>query len=157
MVEHYCTEHDTRFFKGGKMKSFAHPIEVNGQTVGWCNEDDITTLAEEVAKLPARKAVSPPLQEGEPISSLRSHQASSMQTPTDKGMSKGDWAEKDRIKQQSIERQKALGEAVNWCAAKLQAGEEVKTTHIIAIAVIFASFVENGAVEEERKSNERTR
>ena len=59
-MEHFCNEHQTKFFKGGKMKSFAHPIEVNGQTVGWCNED-----AEEVAKLPAQKTASPPLQEGE--------------------------------------------------------------------------------------------
>ena len=60
MAEHFCNEHQTNFFKDGKMKRFAHQIEVNGQTAGWCNED-----AEEVGKLPAQKTASPPLQEGE--------------------------------------------------------------------------------------------
>ncbi len=49
-MEHFCNEHQTKFFKGGKMKGFAHPIEVNGQTVGWCNEDgEKSAKAEAVA------------------------------------------------------------------------------------------------------------
>ena len=34
-TEHYCHEHNTAFFKRGKMKSFAHPI---GDTGEWCYE-----------------------------------------------------------------------------------------------------------------------
>lgn len=33
--EHYCKEHNTRFFKSAKMKSYAHPIEGTNQ---WCYE-----------------------------------------------------------------------------------------------------------------------
>ena len=32
---HWCTEHETEFFKRGKMKSYAHPI---GDTGEWCHE-----------------------------------------------------------------------------------------------------------------------
>ena len=35
MIEHYCTEHKTEYFKKGSMKGYAHPI---GQTGKWCNE-----------------------------------------------------------------------------------------------------------------------
>ena len=34
-TEHYCKEHGTFFFKKGKMKSYAHPIEDTGK---WCSE-----------------------------------------------------------------------------------------------------------------------
>jgi len=34
-TEHWCEEHQTNFFKRGKMKSYAHPI---GDTGGWCHE-----------------------------------------------------------------------------------------------------------------------
>ncbi len=37
---HYCEEHGTVFFKKGKMKGYAHPLEENGQTIGWCNEPE---------------------------------------------------------------------------------------------------------------------
>jgi len=33
--EHWCKEHDTAFFKRGRMKSYAHPI---GDTGEWCHE-----------------------------------------------------------------------------------------------------------------------
>lgn len=33
--EHYCTDHNTNFFKKGKMRSYAHPVD--GQTE-WCYE-----------------------------------------------------------------------------------------------------------------------
>ncbi len=61
-MEHFCNEHQTKFFKTAKMSGYAHPIKVEDQTVGWCNED-----AKEVARLPAQKTASPPLQEDEPV------------------------------------------------------------------------------------------
>ena len=36
---HYCKEHDTQFFKKGKMKGYAHKIEGTDQ---WCNEPEVT-------------------------------------------------------------------------------------------------------------------
>ena len=40
MTEHWCKEHQTVWFKKGKMKGYAHPIlEVDGEPTGeWCNE-----------------------------------------------------------------------------------------------------------------------
>ena len=137
MAEHFCEEHQTKFFKTEKMFRYAHPIKVEDQTVGWCNED-----AKEVAKLPTQKTATPPLQEGEPT-------PAELKAADDK-MSKGDWAEKERVTRQSIQRQKALGEAVNWCIAKLQSGEKVKTTHILSIAGIFNAFIDNGVVVEDK-------
>jgi hypothetical protein len=38
-VEHYCATHQCNFFKTEKMRSYAHPIKVNGKENGkWCNE-----------------------------------------------------------------------------------------------------------------------
>ncbi len=137
MAEHFCNEHQAKFFKGGKMKSFAHPIEVNGQTVGWCNED-----AEEVGKLPAQKTASPPLQEGEPTPAEL--------TAVDNKMSKGDWSEKDRVTRQSIQRQTSLKAAVEWCIAK-QATEPVTTVMVLTVAGLFESYLENGVQVEKKK------
>ncbi len=33
--EHWCKEHDTKFFKKGRMKAYAHPL---GDTGEWCHE-----------------------------------------------------------------------------------------------------------------------
>ena len=41
-MAHYCEEHQTAFFKGGKMKNFAHPIE-GTEPAKWCNEEDAET------------------------------------------------------------------------------------------------------------------
>ena len=39
---HWCSIHDTSFFKRGKMKSYAHPIkDASGIVSGWCNEEEI--------------------------------------------------------------------------------------------------------------------
>ena len=38
-MEHYCQEHDIKFFKRGGMKGYAHPIEGTDPTK-WCNEPD---------------------------------------------------------------------------------------------------------------------
>jgi len=38
---HWCFKHSTEFFKKGKMKGYAHPIkDANGETTGWCNEEE---------------------------------------------------------------------------------------------------------------------
>lgn len=37
MAEYYCSEHQTPFFKRGRMRGFAHPI---GDTGKWCNMPD---------------------------------------------------------------------------------------------------------------------
>jgi len=34
---HWCSKHNTAFFKKGKMRGYAHPIE---GTEGWCNEEE---------------------------------------------------------------------------------------------------------------------
>ena len=41
MSEIMCPVHNVAFFKRGKMKAYAHPIEENGATVGWCNMKDV--------------------------------------------------------------------------------------------------------------------
>ena len=37
-ASHYCTTHDVNFFKKGKMKGYAHPIE---GIDNWCNEETV--------------------------------------------------------------------------------------------------------------------
>lgn len=41
--EHWCSTHKTKFFKSGKMKSFAHPIkdESGNDTGEWCQEGEL--------------------------------------------------------------------------------------------------------------------
>ena len=39
MSGHYCTEHEMVFFKKGKMKGYAHPVEGTDPTE-WCNEPE---------------------------------------------------------------------------------------------------------------------
>ena len=135
-MEHFCDEHGVKFFKTANMRGYAHPIKVEDQTVGWCNED-----AKEVAKLPAQKTTSPPLQEGEPTP------AELMDANNE--MSKGDWAEKDRITRQSIQRQTSLKAAVEWCIAR-HATEPIKTAMVLTVAGLFESYLENG-IQVEKK------
>uniref|UniRef100_A0A6M3LEV4 Uncharacterized protein n=1 Tax=viral metagenome TaxID=1070528 RepID=A0A6M3LEV4_9ZZZZ len=40
---HWCTEHGVAFFKKGKMKGYAHPID---GTREWCNEEDVDMRGE---------------------------------------------------------------------------------------------------------------
>ncbi len=128
-MDHYCEIHGVKFFKTAKMKGFAHPIEGTEPTQ-WCNEEDMESYH---SPDPEKEKVAQQKLKEEPV----------------KEMTKADWAEKDRIKQHSIERQKALAEAVNWCIAKLQGGEDVKTVHIISIATIFESYLEDGNIKKE--------
>ncbi len=92
MAGHYCSKHQTVFFKKGKMKNYAHPIE-GTDPVEWCNE---------------------PEGGGDP-----EPEATIQPTPSD--MSKGDWAEKDRITRASIESQKRADIIANlWIAGKIK-------------------------------------
>src|SRR3990167_9026996 len=50
---HYCPVHDVNFFKSGRMKNYAHPVE---GTKEWCNEPDETP---EPAPQPAKSTASP--------------------------------------------------------------------------------------------------
>ena len=137
MAEHFCNEHQVKFFKTAKMSGYAHPIKVEDQTVGWCNED-----VKEVAKLPAQKTASPPLQEGGPT-------AAELKATTNE-MTKGDWSEKDRVTRQSIQRQTSLKAAVEWCIAG-QNTETVKTVMVITVAGLFEAYLENGVQVEKKK------
>ncbi len=53
MAEHYCTEHNTVFFKKGGMKGFAHPI---GDTGKWCNEPESTESIPESPEKPIQRS-----------------------------------------------------------------------------------------------------
>ncbi len=83
MTEHYCTEHGVTYFKKGKMKGYAHPIEGGGD---WCNMPEAPETERETA---IKEEI---------------HNASK---PTSDDMSKKDWADKDRITRESIETQTA--------------------------------------------------
>jgi hypothetical protein len=56
-TEHWCEKHNTKFFKGGKMKSFAHPIQ-GTEPVEWCHEST------EVKKAPDAPVTSETVVEG---------------------------------------------------------------------------------------------
>ena len=39
MADNFCVEHQVVWFKKGKMRGFAHPLEdANGEIIGWCNK-----------------------------------------------------------------------------------------------------------------------
>ena len=130
MAEHICKEHGTNFFKRGKMSGYAHPIEdKEGKTTGWCNEEDAETYH-------SPQGDEPPPQEHEPVS--------------DK-MTKGDWAEKERITRQSIQRQTAIKASTELAVAKVRAGKETSLNEILAVAITFESYLESGANVEKKK------
>ena len=121
MAEHWCSEHETVFFKRGKMKTFAHPIkdEEGNSTGEWCNEAE---------------------QEIEPAGT----RGQSRQKPP--AMSKDDWAEKDRITRKSIERQQSLEQAVNLCIAN-----KIPLEKIGSIAKTFEAYLEGKDVPAKSK------
>ena len=49
-VEHWCSAHQTEWFKRGKMKTYAHLIK-GADPVEWCNEDDGTVGQKLIDKL----------------------------------------------------------------------------------------------------------
>jgi len=48
-LEHWCEKHQTKFFKRGKMKAYAHPIQGTEPTE-WCQEDKPIHTVEQVAR-----------------------------------------------------------------------------------------------------------
>ncbi len=121
MAEHWCDIHKTKFFKTEKMSGYAHPVkDAGGETTAWCNED-----AQEVARLPtqSKDKVLPEHQEV-----IDGAKRSISFDPTRK----------------SIERQTSLKSATDWCIAKLQGGQDIKTTELITVASLFESYLENG-------------
>ena len=51
MSEHWCPIHKTPFFKKGNMKGYAHPIkDAEGNTTGWCNEDQLPSNPDHIVK-----------------------------------------------------------------------------------------------------------
>jgi len=62
---HYCSIHNTTFFKKGKMRGYAHPIkdEAGEDTGQWCNEEDLEKVKSGIDE--TRKPKPVPLQEGE--------------------------------------------------------------------------------------------
>lgn len=123
MAEHWCKIHNTKFFKTAKMSGYAHPVkDAEGKTTAWCNED-----AEEVAKL---EPINPSLQEGE---------------PTPEQLKPFDPTRK------SIERQTSLNRATDWCIAKVQGGEALKTFDVLVVAKVFESYLDTGIVVEKKK------
>ena len=81
MSGHYCTEHETTFFKKGRMKNYAHTYEQPDGETGWCNE---------------------PEEGGDPVPEEKKP------APKPETMSKQEWAEKDKNKETSIHKQVAL-------------------------------------------------
>lgn len=63
---HYCVIHKVPFFKKGKMRNYAHPIE-GTDPVEWCNEEEKTE--EKVTETPTEKPAhipTKPFQRGSP-------------------------------------------------------------------------------------------
>ena len=58
---HYCSKHDVTFFKKGKMRGYAHPLQDDegNDTREWCNEDTPPEVAEPSSK-PVQSATDPP-------------------------------------------------------------------------------------------------
>ena len=46
-MENWCEQHQTEWFKKGKMPSLAHPIKEGEITVGWCNKPKEAETTEE--------------------------------------------------------------------------------------------------------------
>jgi len=63
-AQHYCQIHGVNFFKKGRMKGYAHPIE---GTDKWCNEDDIKPEpSPEAPQERTEQATQPPDEETQP-------------------------------------------------------------------------------------------
>jgi len=62
-LEHWCEKHQTKWFRRGKMKNYAHPIE---GTKEWCNEKTEEILPEVALEAPEPK-ISPAEEKGDTI------------------------------------------------------------------------------------------
>ena len=73
-LEHWCEEHQTKFFKRGKMKVYAHPI---GDTGKWCSEQkeqpkapDIKQAEKDIEELFGDGEIKPPPKPSSPQEEL---------------------------------------------------------------------------------------
>ena len=56
--EHYCPVHNVNFFKKGKMKGYAHPVEGTDE---WCNEPELAPEATTATSEPPKPKTDSPL------------------------------------------------------------------------------------------------
>ncbi len=128
MAEHWCKEHQTVWFKKGKMRGFAHPIlDEDGKATGeWCNEP------EGVEKAPESQGTK--------------HEAAPALLNQEPQMTKDDWAEKDKITRKSIERQKSLELAVK--VVEISGVKTEITEKVITIAKRFEAYLEGKEVQK---------
>ncbi len=54
-ASHWCKEHQVKFFKTGKMTSYAHPVGEPGEKLPWCHEHKETPKAEIILPAPGSK------------------------------------------------------------------------------------------------------
>jgi len=113
-MAHYCKLHKTPWFKKGKMRGYAHPIEDTGE---WCNEPEEDTPED----TPPAKEIAKPISTSETVKPQ---------------MSREDWAEKDKITRKSIERQKSVE-----CAVMLCQSAQIKPDEILTYAKTFEEFI----------------
>ena len=104
--------------------------------VPFVQDFEVVAAAGAVAKLEPGKPEPVPLAEGEEELSNE--------------MTKGDWAEKERIKRQSIQRQTAIKASTELAIAKVRAGKETSLNEILAVAITFESYLESGANIEKK-------
>lgn len=70
MAGHYCVLHEQPYFKKGKMKGYAHPIgDEEGETIGWCNEEEV------LEKSPSAKSTKEPARQSSTNESIESQVA----------------------------------------------------------------------------------
>ncbi len=130
---HWCGTHETPFFKGGKMKGYAHPIEGTDPTE-WCNE-----MTAEALPPATEPRILPEHQEA-------IEQSKAQVAPKETGKYKADPA-----KTQSIERQSALKSAVQWLGIKVQDGQDLRSVDVIVCATLFEAYLTNGATVNKKE------
>ena len=121
MDSYFCVEHQTKWFKTGKMKTYAHPIkDANGETTGWCNmpDDAVPTVVKEAIKQGA--------------------------VVVEEKMTKDDWDAKETRTRKSIERQTSLNTANEYVKNKIVAGKEHTYDDVVKVAIRFEKYLENG-------------
>jgi len=128
MAEHYCEEHQTEWFKRGKMRNYAHPItdkEGNQLYSGegkplWCSEPEAEPSPQPL------QSVSSPIKAETPQVRVR-----------------------DDATRVSIERQKALDISKDWAIALLESGKkDLSGTSIIQLAKAFENYLNTGNVPD---------
>ena len=124
MEEHFCKEHNTKFYRNEKEGKvwYSHKKKEGG----YCNEPK-----EEVKETPAATPQSPVSTSAEIVAKTE--------------MTKTDWAEKDRVTRKSIERQTALNAAVEIS----RGAENLTPSKITKIAKIFELYLDSGQIFED--------